>query len=468
MTSPALRRHRGPHLASLTSRRAAALVTGLATVALASSACSSSGSSSTTSASAAHPVTLVVQSGDGGSTGLLAAYAKLNSQFEAAHPGVKIKFVVKTFNDLLSTLKLQLSGSSGVPDVTQDNQGYSSLGALVTDGLVKNLDPIAAANDWSARQPGGLLALDGKFSTDGKIMGSGSVWGISATGTWVGLFENTVVAKKLGISSAPTTLAQLEQDMAIAKAHGALPMMMGTSDGFEPLWTLYEILMAQTSPQILSTITDGMSSTLPAAMTAAAKTLQTWQNDGYFTTGESAYSNSDAFSKFVGGQGLFVVSGSWNVPLPGPASSTARFRMILFPMQRANQLAAVSSGDLPWSIPTHSPHAQLAAEYINYITSPAANSAWIAAGQVPASLSANELQDATSSNLSGSSHDAVTAWVDLLQHGSMEPYIDWSTPTFLTTMVQSVQSLLGGKKTPSAFTSALQADYGPFVQQRHG
>ncbi len=121
MTSPAPRRHRGPHLASLTSRRAAALVTGLATVALASSACSSSGSSSTTSASAAHPVTLVVQSGDGGSTGLLAAYAKLNSQFEAAHPGVKIKFVVKTFNDLLSTLKLQLSGSSGVPDVTQDN-----------------------------------------------------------------------------------------------------------------------------------------------------------------------------------------------------------------------------------------------------------------------------------------------------------------------------------------------------------
>jgi raffinose/stachyose/melibiose transport system substrate-binding protein len=413
-------------------------------------------------------VTLVVQSGDGGSTGLLAAYAALNKQFEAAHPGVKIKFVVKSFNDLLSTLKLQLSGTSGVPDVTQDNEGYSSLGALVTDGLVKNLDPIAAANNWSARQPGGLLALDGKFSTDGKIMGSGSLWGISATGTWVGLFENTALVKKLGISSAPTTLAQLEQDMAIAKAHGVLPMMMGTSDGFEPLWTLYEILMAQTSPQILSTIADGVSSTLPAAMTAAAKTLQTWQNDGYFTPGESAYANTDAFNKFIAGQGLFIVSGSWNVPLPGPPSSTAKFRMILFPMQSANQLAAVSSGDLPWSIPTHSPHSQLAAEYINYITSPAANNAWIAAGQVPASLSANEMQDAAGAHLSGSSYDAVAAWVDLLEHGYSEPYIDWSTPTFLTTMVQSVQSLLARRATPSSFKAALQTDYGPFVKQRHG
>jgi raffinose/stachyose/melibiose transport system substrate-binding protein len=413
-------------------------------------------------------VTLVVQSGDGGSTGLLAAYAALNKQFEKAHPGVTVKFVVKSFNDLVSTLKLQLSGSSGVPDVTQDNEGYASLGALVTDGLVQNLDSLSAANQWSVRQPAGLLALDGDFTTNGKIMGSGSVWGISATGTWVGLFENTALAKKLGIRSAPTTLAQLGQDMALAKAHGVLPMMMGTGDGFEPLWTLYETMMAQASPSILSTITDGASSTLPAAMTSAAKTLQTWQNDGYFTSGESAFSNTDAFNKFVAGQGLFIVSGSWNVPLPGPASSTSKFSMILFPMQRANQLAAVASGDLPWSIPTHSPHTQLAEEYINYITSPAANSAWIAAGQVPATLSANEMQDAAGAHLSGSSYDAVAAWVNLLNHGYMEPYIDWSTPTFLTTMVQSVQTLLAGRETASAFTARLQADYGPFVKQKHG
>lgn len=466
MTNPLTRRSGRP-LPVFRHGRAGSLISAAAiTGALVLAACGSSPSS--TQPSAKHPVTLIVLNGDGGETGLLSAYAALNKRFEAMHPGVKIDFEVKSFNDLLATLKLQLSGSSGVPDVTQSNQGYSSLGALVTDGLVKNLDSVAAADHWSARQPSSLLALDGRFSNGGKTMGSGPLWGISATGTWVGLFENTAIAKKLGISSAPATLAQLEQDMAVAKAHGDVPMSMGTSDGFEPLWTFYELMMAQTTPQILSTITDGVSSTLPAAWTSAATTLLGWKNHGYFTATESAYQNTDAFNNFVAGHGLFVVSGSWSVPISGPPASTAKFRMIQFPMQSAAAAAAVASGDLPWSIPTRSAHPQLAAEYINYITSPAANSAWIAAGQVPASLSANELQDAGAAHLSAASYDAVADWVDLLKHGYFEPYIDWSTPTFLTTLVQSVQSLLGGKITPSAFTAAAQADYGPFVKGRHG
>ena len=152
----------------------------------------------------------------------------------------------------------------------------------------------------------------------------------------------------------------------------------------------------------------------------------------------------------------------------GPPSKTSKFKMILFPLGHPDVLGAVASGDLPWSIPTHSPHPQLAAEYINYITSPAANSAWIAAGQVPASLSGNETQVATQAHLQGASLDALTGWIALLKHGYFEPYIDWATPTFLTTEVQSVQSLLGGKISPSGYTSALQADYGPFVKQRHG
>jgi raffinose/stachyose/melibiose transport system substrate-binding protein len=436
---------------------AAALVAGLFAVVGTSTASTSNS-----------PVTLVVLNGDGGETGLLNAYAALNKKFEKAHPGVTIKFEVKSFSDLLATLKLQLSGSSGVPDVTQSNQGYSSLGELVTDGLVKNLNSLAAADRWSARQPASLLALDGQFTNGGVHMGSGPLWGISATGTWVGLYENTAIAKQLGIKSAPTTLTKLEQDMALAKAHGDVALTMGTSDGYEPLWTIYELLMAQHNPQILSSITDGASSKLPAAMTQAATTLESWQKAGYFTPGESGYQNQDAFSKFVAGNGLFVVSGSWSVPIPGPASKTSKFRMILFPLSRPSVLGAVASGDLPWSIPTHSPHPQLAAEYINYITSPAANNAWIAAGQVPASLSNGELRVAASAHVSGASRDALSDWIALLKHGYFEPYMDWATPTFLTTEVQSVQSLLAGRTVPSAFTSALQADYGPFVKSRHG
>lgn len=434
-----------------------------------SSSSSASSASNAASVSAQHPVTLVVQDGDGGETGLLNAYAALNKQFEAMHPGVHIKFVVKSFQDLTTTLKLQLSGSSGVPDVTQDNEGYQSLGALVTDGLVQNLSGIAAKDDWSARQPASLLALDGAFSSDGKTMGSGSLWGISSTGTWVGLFENTAIAKKLGITTLPATLTQLEQDMAAAKAHGILPFQLGTNDqGVEAAWLMYELVMDYTTPQELSTITDGVSDTLPSAISTAAKTIQEWQNDGYFTSGSAAYTSTDVFNKFVTGQGLFVLSGSWAVPLPGTPATTAKYRLFPVPLARSGEIAAVASGDLPWSIPTHSPHPQLAAEYIDYITSPAANSVWINAGQVPASLSSNELQEATAAHLNASSYDAVADWVALLKKGYPEPYIDWSTPTFLTTIGQGLQSVIGGKMTATAFQASLQSDYGPYTKQRHG
>ena len=178
MRKPSLRRNRR-HFPLCDTRQSGALVVAVALVAVLVAACGSSSTKSSAAAqvSAEHPVTLVVLNGDGGETGLLAAYAALNKKFEAAHPGVTIKFEVKSFNDLLSTLKLQLSGSSGVPDVTQSNQGYSSLGALVTDGLVKNLDSIASTDDWSARQPASLLALDGKFSNDGKRIGFGFALG---------------------------------------------------------------------------------------------------------------------------------------------------------------------------------------------------------------------------------------------------------------------------------------------------
>jgi raffinose/stachyose/melibiose transport system substrate-binding protein len=450
-------------------RAAAAALAAPAALALLLSACGSSGSGSQgDAASPGHPVTLVVQCGDGGDTGLLAAYAALNKQFEAAHPGVHIKFVVKSFGDLIPTLKLQLSGGSGVPAVTQDNEGYSSLGVLVTDHLVQSLDSIAAANHWTARQSPSLLALDGKFSSDGKHMGTGSLYGISATGTWIGLFENTAAARKLGIKSAPASFADLQHDLALAKSHGVLPLGYGASDQGESSWLLGEILMAQSSPQTLTGVVDAASSTLPASMTSAAQTLLNWQNAGYFTPSPSAYTSQDVFNKFLSGSSLFVLNGSWNVPLPGSAAKNKKFEMIPFPLTGGGKIAAIASGDLPWSIPAKSPQPKLAAQYINFITSPAADAAWIANGQVPASLAPGELKEVAKAHLSPASAQATAGWLDLVQKGTVVPYMDWATPTFLTTIGSAAESLVAGKVSPASFMSKLQADYGPFTTQRRG
>jgi raffinose/stachyose/melibiose transport system substrate-binding protein len=410
-------------------------------------------------------VVLTVQSADAGVTGVLAAYAALDKKFEAAHPGVTVKFTTESFTQQEDTLKLQLSGNS-VPDVTQANQGYNSLGELVTDGLVRNLSALAAANNWPARQPNDLLALDGEWSTNGKTMGSGPIWGISANATWVGLYENTDVAKSIGITSAPTSFAALEKDLGTAAAHHVIPLQFGSNDQGECSWLLGEMLMAVSTPKALVDLADGTSKTLPPAMQTVGSILSQWQANGYLTPNSGAYSSGQVYDNFLAGKGLFVLSGTWNEPLPGTPASTAKFSLVPFPLGSADSVGAVASGDFPWTIPTKSPQPKLAGEYINYITSPAVNAIWIANGQVPASTSSNEMADVAASHYTGTSVQAVTGWLKLLRKGTLAPYMDWATPTFLSTIGSATQSLIAGKFTPKAFVSALQADYGPFEAQR--
>ena len=102
------------------------------------------------------------------------------------------------------------------------------------------------------------------------------------------------------------------------------------------------------------------------------------------------------------------------------------------------------------------------------LVSPAADAAWIANGQVPASLAPGELKEVAKAHLSPASAQATQGWLDLVQKGTVVPYMDWATPTFLTTIGSAAESLVAGKVSPASFMSKLQADYGPFTTQRRG
>lgn len=410
----------------------------------------------------AAPVTLWVQSGNGGSDALLKGYEALNKEFEKANPGVTVKFTVKNFNDLVNTLKLQLSGSS-VPDVTQVNQGYGSLGQLVTNQLVASLDESSTKWKWSDRQSKALIDLNGAFSTDGKTMGSGTLYGMSATGAWVGLFMNLDNAKKLGITSPPATFAEFESALEKAKAGNVTPLVYGTNDGAAPIWLLANIIMAQSSPKVVTDMVNGTSPTLPPEVLGGAQTMKKWADAGYFSKGSAAFSSNDAVGKFSKGEGLFTLNGSWNV---FSAENPANFTFFPFPNAAAGTAASIATGDLPWSIPAKAANPELAAKYIDFITDPANNGTWIANGQVPASVSGTEAQLVTDSKIAGVSADAITKWSSLAKDGTTLPFPDWATPTWYDTISKSAQSLEAGQITPEEFVQKLQDDYGPFTTKR--
>jgi len=416
--------------------------------------------STASSCAAAGPVTLKVQSGNGGSDALLKGYEELNTAFEAANPGVTVDFTVKNFTDLVNTLKLQLSGTD-VPDVTQVNQGYGSLGQLVGAQLVDPLDQYAEG--WKSRQTKALLDLNGAFSPDGATMGSGQLYAIAATGAWVGLFMNVDNAKKAGITAPPTTVVELEEQMAKAKAAGITPMMYGTKDGAEPIWLWASLVMASSSPQVLTDMVNGTNKDLPPASLAAAEVMKKWTDAGYFTDGFAAFESNDVMQKFGKGDGLFVLNGSWNV---FASDTPENYKLVAFPLGDANKLAAIATGDLPWSIPTKAKNKECAAAYLDFITNPANNPTWIKAGQVPASVDGNESAEVEKNGITGVSADAILRWVELQQKGQNEPFPDWATPTWYDTISKNAVAMQSGEISPQEFVQAVQDDYSAFLDSK--
>lgn len=444
------RRYRARHAAL----RAIA-ATSVAALALAGCSSSSKGSGS---------VTLVVQNGAGGATGLLAAYAKLNSQFEATHPGVKIKFVTKSFDEVVSTAKLQLSGPNP-PDVTQTNQGYQAMGTYAKAGLLTDLDQYAAKYNWVGRQSSKLLELNGHFSKDGVKMGDGPLWGISVTNAWIGLLMNMQVASQLGITAPPQTFAELEQDLTTAKDNGVVPFQFGSSNGEMPAWLLSELMLAKGGPDAVNDIVFHRNSATFESPTAqwAAGTLKSWADKGYFAPNYTAYKTDEAFSNFAKGKGLFDLAGSWLLPIPGSAAQTKDFKMVVFPSVSGEGPNAVAAGDMPWTIPTHSKHHDLAAEYINYISSAQAADELLASGNMPSFAPGDLDAQIAKANLPSASQDALKNGLAVINKGNPVPFIDWGSPDLYDAIKSGFETLAGGSMSVDSFQSHLQDAYGPYV-----
>jgi raffinose/stachyose/melibiose transport system substrate-binding protein len=423
------------------------------------SGCSTSGGSGSDA-----NVTLVVQNGIGSGAALLDAYADLNKQFEAAHSGVKIKFVTKSFDEQVSTAKLQLSGPNP-PDVTQTNQGYQALGTYAKAGLLANLDSYAQKYGWSTRQSSKLLELNGHFSADGVKMGEGPLWGISVTNAWIGLLMNMKIAKQLGITEPPKTFAELETDLGIAKQKGAVPFQFGSANGEMAAWLLTELILAKGGPDAVNDLVLHRNNPTfkSPTVTWAVQTMRAWAAKGYFTSNYTSYKTDQVLGNFASGKGLFGLGGSWLMPLPGTPEQTKDMKMVVLPSVSGEGPNAVAAGDMPWTIPTHSKHHDLAAQYIDFLASEKAADAFLATGNMPSFAPADLDAQLAKAKLTGPSADAIKNGLSVVNNGNPVPYIDWGAPDLYDAIKSGFESMANGSMSVDSYVSHLEDAYGPYV-----
>ena len=195
------------------------------------------------------------------------------------------------------------------------NQGWPDMGQLVKAGLLLPLDNYATAYGWNERVSQNVLAVS-SWTPDGKQFGTGNLYGYTTMGEILGVYYNKQKLADLGLS-LPTTFGEFEQDLAVAKQAGVVPIMFGNNDAFPGIheFAVIQDRMAPTSDSPTSSSVrraTQLSFDTPANLQAAT-TLQDWAKAGYFTPGFGGGGYQDAVNNFANGQGLFMITGNWIV-----------------------------------------------------------------------------------------------------------------------------------------------------------
>ncbi len=406
------------------------------------------------------PVTLTLWDQESGKVSRI--WDDLIKGFEQRYPNVTINRVERAFSDLKALLKLALSGPKA-PDIVEANQGWPDMGEMVKAGLLLPLDNYAKAYGWFDRVPTTVNAAN-SWTPDGKRFGTGSLFGFTNEAELIGVFYNKTILSKLGLT-VPTTFAEFEQSLAVAKQAGEIPIQYGDLDGWPGIHEFGEV-QDQIAPAgyltdfIFGLQYNRLSFDTPPNLQAAT-TLQDWARKGYFTPDLLAIGYDDSVARFAKGQGLYMITGNWIVGNLG-ASNTLFGFFVMPPMQAGRPPVSTGGPGFPLSIAASSKHPDAAAAFIDWMTNDSAAQMLVQSGEIALNKGFAPSGVVPGTVLS----DVLNAAAKVRDANGIVPYEDWSTPTFYNTLTASFQELVGLKITPQEFLSKNEADYAAFQNSR--
>jgi raffinose/stachyose/melibiose transport system substrate-binding protein len=362
---------------------------------------------------------------------------------------VKVDNVEMTLEEQNDKLPLAFSSKSSAPTVSQTNEGFGNMGRLVTD---KELMPLTSYNkiyNWY-KKVGQLSIQFNSFTPNGKTFGVGICYGVPDAGSLVGIYYNKKMLAAVG-GTVPNNWATFTKDLTLLHKHGdvALAYAQGNPTAYQPVHTLYtianEFVPARQQDNFVFHI--GKPSIDIAGFVRAATTFQDWAKDGYFSPGYQGLSDAQALSQFTTGKAGFFIEGSWYAgAVQQGLGNNAGFWV--------PNVVTGGPGE-GWSIPTYSPHPQLAADWINLMLSPSMQGLLLKYGDVPVVQPSASALAAVSPSL----RSATAGWLTAARNNTLVPYLDYATPNFLNQEMAGVEELLAGQISPSNLMQSLQSDY---------
>jgi N,N'-diacetylchitobiose transport system substrate-binding protein len=300
-----------------------------------------------------------------------ATVAAIDKDFEAAHPGVKVKYEVQQWDGIAQKLTTALTGTSGGPDVlelgnTQVAQ-YSSQGTL--------LDITDSENDLNGSQ--WLPALKESGAWQGKQ------YGVPFYAANRVVIYRTDLFQQAGITASPTSNDEWLTDLGKLKA---LP-------GIEPLYlpgeewyTLLSFIWDQ-GGELAANSGDTWKSAINTPQGKAGfefykKLVDTSGTTAAKDTDEAKPQQSDVVAK---GNTASFIGFAWELAgvLKANPALKDKFGAFPIPSKTPGKTAPVFLGGSDLAIPANSKNADLAKDWLKIETSAKYQSQLAAGGSVP-------------------------------------------------------------------------------------
>lgn len=374
----------------------------------------------------------------------------LTKEFTKQHPSVHWKINTDAYGNITANAPLVLSGKNA-PDLVR----LPILEGLVKDHLLLNLDRYYNEYHWN-KFPSSDWAQN---RTNGSELGVGHVyaWGLNQQVT--GIYYNKALAKQIGMTSTPKTLAQLEGYFAKAKSAGLTAIeVWGESPSTGLTFPLQQLMADYGSVTAINNWAfDKPGASIDGAGDVkAASVLQSWISDGYFNSDATALSYSGAQSEWTasGSKDVFMFNGNWQA-----STKPGEFGFFAMPSVKAGGDVASIGGPLQYGIARQAPDPSCTAYFLNWVsTNSTARKINVEQGGSPpigpASLPSPKAKAGSTAEEAIAVENVVAkdnADMGFITNANGSIYSESQTP--------ELQSLFAGQTTASAVMRAIQAAY---------
>ena len=374
-----------------------------------------------------------------------AAWKEAMAKFESTHPGVKVEFESKGFEQIRQTASMILN-SEEAPDVMEYNKGNATAGLLSKQGLLTDITSEAQKRGWD-KILGTSLASVCQYDQNG-IMGSGKWYGVTNYGEFVMVYYNKDMFAKYGVS-IPTTLEEFETVMDSFVKKGIVPIALGAAE-YPAQQIFYELVLSKADRAFINAyqLYQGEADFNGPEFTFGAQKMVDWTKKGFFGKAAVGMKAEDMGLAFEGGKSPMMISGSWWFGRLMSEIKDFDWGVFLFP---GNTYAPGSGGNI-WVVPAKAKAKALAYDFIDITLQKDNQTLMGNAGGIPVNADADKITDAKVKEL-------IQSFGALVKGDGLAFYPDWPAAGYYDVLVSNVQDLMSGTKDTAKFLESIATAY---------